>query len=622
MEAHSHDKLDYKGERVAKEPDVVRIKREKRERQVNPAPASLTRRRFLTFLGAGSAALAAGSAGVPTGVPANGSGGGEGVEILGPAEAQAGQSSGGAGLPFAPIEPSGADDVVLPEGFKYHIVRRWGDPVTGSEDYGYNNDFVAYFPIDALEGGGNSTDGILYVGHEYPDPKWVSQYEDAERETEKTPEQIAQEKAVVGGSIFRVRREGETWSFVESDEYNRRIDATTSMVMTGPAAGADEVQGANEVIGTLANCGGGVTPWNTVLTCEENYQDYYGERSVSQDESGSSKDDAPEELKTDMSYRWFDDTENAQPPEHYGWIVEVDPFDPESTPRKHTWLGRLRHENAAVTLSESGRVVVYTGHDQEDQRIYKFVSTGDFDSGDRETNFDLLTDGMLYVANFANGRWVPLDYENNSVFGDNGFASQADVLVRAPEAAALPLEAGSEDAIGTPLDRCEDIEVAPDGTVYAALTNNTKHGNFYGQVLRITEDGGDAEAEEFAFEVFATGGPQTGFASPDNLAFDPSGNLWIVTDISSSRLDKGIYETFRNNGAFVIPAGGSQDVFQFASGPVESELTGPFFTPDGSTLFLAVQHPGEETKDTNEPTSTWPDGDIPRPAVVAITGFA
>ena len=265
---------------------------------------------------------------------------------------------------------------------------------------------------------------------------------------------------------------------------------------------------------------------------------------------------------------------------------------------------------------------MYTGHDQEDQRIYKFVSSGTFDANVRETNFDLLTEGMLYVANFANGRWVPLDYENNQVFSDNGFASQADVLVRAPEAAALPLEAGSEDPVGTPLDRCEDIEVAPDGTVYAALTNNTKHGNFYGQILRITESGNDPEAEEFAFEVFAAGGPQTGFASPDNLAFDPSGNLWIVTDISSSRLDKGIYETFRNNGAFVLPAGSGRDVYQFASGPIESELTGPFFTPDGSTLFLAIQHPGEETKDTNEPTSTWPNGDIPRPAVVAITGFA
>jgi uncharacterized protein len=166
------------------------------------------------------------------------------------------------------------------------------------------------------------------------------------------------------------------------------------MDLTGPAAGADEVQGADEVIGTLADCGGGVTLWNTVLTCEENYQDYYGERTL-QNEPGSSEDAAADQLKTDRSYRWFDDTENAQPSEHYGWIAEVVPFDPESKPRKHTWLGRLRHENAAVTLSESGKVVVYTGHDQEDQRIYKFISSANFDPNNREANFDLLTDGML-----------------------------------------------------------------------------------------------------------------------------------------------------------------------------------------------------------------------------------
>ena len=587
---------------MANEPDVMRIKREKRNQRVEPAPAGMTRRRFLTFLGTGSAALAAGS----TGVLDTEQGG---VGVRSASAAAQPSSGGGSGQEpfFTPIEPSAEDDLVLPEGFNYEVLRKWGDQVTEDTPYGYNNDYVAYFPIDVLEGGQSSEDGILWVNHEYADPKWVSEYQDGE----KTPEQIAEEKAAVGGSIFRVRKEGGTWSFVESDEYNRRIDATTPMDLTGPAAGAEEMQGANEVIGTLANCGGGVTPWNTVLTCEENYQDYYGA------DSGDTKT---------SRYRWTDDSENAQPPEHYGWIVEVDPFDSESKPRKHTWLGRIRHENAAVTLAESGKVVVYTGHDQEDQRIYKFVSSSTFDPNSREANMNLLTDGMLYVADFGNGKWVALDYENNTVFADNGFASQADVLVRAPEATALPAEEG-EDAppIGTPMDRCEDIEVASDGTVYAALTNNNKHGNFYGQILKLTEAGGDAEAEDFTFEVFAAGGPQTGFASPDNLAFDLDDNLWIVTDISSDKLNEGIYETFKNNGAFFMPAGTTGpggEVFQFASGPVQSELTGPFFTPDGSTLFLAIQHPGEETEDVNEPTSTWPDGDSPRPAVVAITGFA
>jgi secreted PhoX family phosphatase len=238
---------------------------------------------------------------------------------------------------------------------------------------------------------------------------------------------------------------------------------------------------------------------------------------------------------------------------------------------------------------------------------------------------DLLSDGMLYVADFANGKWVALDYENNPVFRDNGFSSQADVLVRTAEAAKLE-DPELEAPIGTPMDRCEDIEVHPEtGQVYAALTNNEDHGNFYGQIIRMTELNNDPTAQEFAFEVFAVGGPQTGFASPDNLVFDNQNNLWVVTDMSSSKLNEGIYSTFKNNGAFFLPEGPSGPggkVFQFASAPVQAELTGPFFTPDGKTLFLAVQHPGEETENINEPTSTWPSGgDAPRSSVVAITGF-
>ncbi len=221
----------------------------------------------------------------------------------------------------------------------------------------------------------------------------------------------------------------------------------------------------------------------------------------------------------------------------------------------------------------------------------------------------------------------PLDFENNPIFGDNGYKDQADLLVRAAEAVKLE-DPETELPIGTPMDRCEDIEVHPQtGQVYAALTNNELHGNFYGQIIRITEKDDDPTAEEFAFEVFAAGGPQTGFASPDNIMFDNSGNLWVVTDMSSSRMNEGIYTTFKNNGAFVMPAdadGGVSggDIVQFASAPVEAEVTGPAFTPDGKTLFLAIQHPGEESESKDNPSSTWPDGDEPKSSLVAITGFA
>jgi uncharacterized protein len=595
--------------------NVQKIKKEKRDRDVSVG-SDVSRRGFLTFLGAGSAALAAGSAGIFTG------------------EAGAQEFAGAASTPFreaqlrkinffTPIEATDADELVLPEGFRYDIIRRWGEPVNSDgREFGFNNDYVAYFPIDALEGGLNSRDGLLFVNHEYVDSKWVSGFDDSDEEAKRDAEHIAAEKAAVGGSVIRVAcNAAGCWEFVLDDAYNRRIDANTPISVTGPAAGSAEMQmqGRSEVTGTLANCSGGVTPWNTVLSAEENFQDYYGEAT---NDEGISEDD---ETQNDADWAGG----GAQPPEHYGWVVEVDPFDVSSKPRKHTWLGRVRHENVAINIAPSGRVVAYTGHDEEDQCIYKFVSSGVYQPHDRAANMKLLTDGMLYVADFANGRWVAMDYESNPIFADNDFKSQADVLVHTSEAAALE-DPETEAPIGTPLDRCEDIEVHPDsGTVYAALTNNENHGNFHGQIIRMYEAGADPEATEFSFEVYAAGGPNTGFSSPDNLAFDANNNLWMVTDISSSSQNKGIYSPFKNNGMFVMPEVDDDSILgeplaQFASGPVECEMTGPAFTPDGRTLFLAVQHPGEESESTSNPTSTWPhDGDgVPKPSVVAITGFA
>lgn len=518
---------------------VSQVKKEKRDRGADVAPG-MTRRGFLTYLGVGSAALAAGSAGVLPGSAAAR----EGFSSA-PSTPYKDETAGGFELAFDPIVPTDADKLVLPEGYKFDIIRRWGEPVTGDRDFGYNNDYVAYFPIDALRGGTNSEDGLLWVNHEYTNPLWVSDYEDPDNATKKTKEQIDKEKAAVGGSVIRVRKEGDTWKFVESAEYNRRIDANTPMVLTGPAADSEAVKGAREVVGTLANCSGGVTPWNTVLTCEENFQYYYGESSDDQ----PSDDEALAE--TD---RWLDDPDGARPPEHYGWVVEIDPFDKNFTPRKHTWLGRGIHENVAIRISDGGKIVAYTGHDKEDECIYKFVSSGTYDPDNqsREERSRLLTDGMLYVADFANGRWVPLDFENNPIFKDNDFKDQADVLVRATEAVKLE-DPETETPLGTPMDRCEDIEVHPEtGTVYAALTNNESHGNFHGQIIRLFEKDGDAEAEEFNFEIFAAGGPNTGFSSPDNLAFDRDNNLWMVTDMSSSKHNQGIYTTFKNNGHFSI----------------------------------------------------------------------
>ncbi len=602
-------------------PSIERVKQEKRALKIKAVPAGMSRRRFLTFLGTGTAALAAGSSGVIADSSAQAqSGSGE----------ETAQSSGDNGskkpTSFKPIEPTDADDVTLPEGFKYDLIRSSEDPLTDDKMYGDHNDFIAYFPVDALDGGDNSDDGILWINHEYINPMFFSGYTDPDGKKKKTKEQINKEKSGVGGSVVRVKKEGDTWKFVEGDDLNRRVDATTKMDLTGPAKGSKRMKDADEVVGTLANCGGGVTPWNTILTCEENFQDYYGGRTNEDGEPGGGTDNEPESLEIAETYRWLDDKENAQPPEHYGWIVEVDPFDPESKPRKHTWLGRMGHENAAVTVSPSGKVVVYTGHDSNDECIYKFVSEGTYKEGDRAANMNLLSKGMLYVADFAQGKWNALDFEKNKIFKDNDFADQADLLVRTVEAAKLE-DPETELTLGTPMDRCEDVEVHPDtGEIYCALTNNEDHGNFYGQIIRITEKDDDPESGEFAYEVFATGGPQTGFASPDNLVFDNDKNLWIITDISSSKLNGGIYSSFKNNGAFMVPTGldggaTGSDIFQFASAPVEAELTGPAFTPNGKTLFIAIQHPGEESESPDKPSSTWPGGDKPKSSVVAITGF-
>jgi uncharacterized protein len=313
-------------------------------------------------------------------------------------------------------------------------------------------------------------------------------------------------------------------------------------------------------------------------------------------------------------------------------VLEVDPFG-ELPPVKHTALGRFKHENAAVTASAGGRLVVYMGDDEADQHLYKFVSEGKVRGGaSRAEQRKLLEAGTLYAADLMKGVWVPLVWDDkakavihaSSAYGaakkkDDAFqiTSQAELLLHT-RVAALALGA-------TPLDRCEDCEVHPaDGTLYVAMTNNTRHGNLHGHIVRLREKGDDPAATQFEYEVFLAGGPQTGLACPDNLAFDRRGNLWVVCDISSDKLGKGAYKPFGNNGLFVVPTSGESagDAFQFASGPVECELTGPCFSPDGSTLFLSVQHPGEMSLTADAPTSRWPDGKgVPKPAVVAVTGF-
>lgn len=465
----------------------------------------------------------------------------------------------------------------------------------GAEVFGYNNDFLAYFPIDALNGGKNNREGLLFVSHEYPLPIFVSGHSG---EGIKTEAQITAEKLSVGASILHIRNEGGTWKHLPGSRYTRRLTALyPSIDTTGPAT-----KQVPQARGTLGNCSGGRTPWHTALSCEENIWDYNGTTGAA----------------LGFGFRWAQTPGQGINENEYGWIVEVDPFG-ELPPLKHTALGRFAHENAAWHIGQTGRLVVYMGDDSVDQYLYKFVSAGVYREGaSRADKRKLLSEGTLYAADFGAGKWLPLDIARSKVLSEAGFKDQGEVMLRTREAAKA-LKA-------TPLDRCEDCEVHPlDGTLYVALTNNTSHGNYYGQIVRLLENGDNAEGENFRFEIFLAGGPQSGLACPDNLLFDKSGNLWVVCDISTRAINRGAYEPFGNNGMFLVPTSGAGagEAFQFASGPVDSELTGPWFSPDEKTLFLAVQHPGEETKSLDKMTSHWPRGgdSIPQPAVVAITGF-
>jgi len=324
----------------------------------------------------------------------------------------------------------------------------------------------------------------------------------------------------------------------------------------------------------------------------------------------------------------------------FGWAVEVDPYDPASTPKKRTSLGRFKHEAVNLVVGPDNRVTVYSGDDERFEYVFKFVTAGAFDAANRDANLDLLDEGTLYVAKFnddGTGEWLPLTYGEGALTEENGFRSQADVLINAR---------GAGDALGaTKMDRPEDIEHNPvNGRIYMVMTNNTDRGtpdgaegptaanprpeNQHGHIIEVTEDGNDPAATGFAWDIFMLCGdaadPTTYFAgfpkeqvssisSPDNITFDLDGNLWISTDGQPRTLEV-------NDGLFAVPVAGPERGYlrQFFSAVPGAEVSGPIFTPDNTSLFVAVQHPGEGGT-YEEPLSSWPEtSGPPRPALVAI----
>ncbi|MGE5266041.1 MAG: PhoX family protein [Deltaproteobacteria bacterium] len=568
---------------------------------------------------------------------------------------------------FAVVAAGSDEKHHVAAGYDADILVRWGDPVlpgaapfdparpsasSQAQQFGYNNDFIGFIPLD---GGGDR--GLLVVNHEYTNDELMyfglKGDKRADRVMALSDEEIRASMAAHGGSIIEVERVDGRWRVLHDSKYARRITASTPMQISGPAAGhplmrtqADPT--GTKVLGMLNNCAGGVTPWGTWLTCEENVNYYFSNKdaaAASPLAKAYSRYGVPEGF-----YPWnrvdgrFD--VGAEPNEchRFGWVVEIDPLDPASTPKKRTALGRFKHEGAGNIVNKDGRFVVYQGDEQRFDYVYKFVTEGRVSPDDRRANMDLLDAGTLYVARFdANGRgeWLALRAGDPRL---QEFADQGQILIHARLAA---------DRLGaTKMDRPEDVEASPrTGKVYVMLTNNDKRtaeetdaanpraANRFGHIVEITPDDGDHASTGFSWEILvkcgdpsvaavgATFNPATTangwFGMPDNCAIDADGRLWVATDGNSAQV------TGRTDGLFAMETDGALRGTSklFFRCPIGAELCGPCFTPDLETLFVAVQHPGESedpkvlaTAET--PTTRWPDfkeGIPPRPSVVAIT---
>jgi uncharacterized protein len=540
---------------------------------------------------------------------------------------------------FTAIAASSEDVLTVPAGFRADVLISWGDIFRDGNRralrYGFNNDFLAFFP---LRGG---REGLLFVNHEYPDPFFLHGYKPDG--SPKTPAQVQEEQDAVGNSILHIRRRPNgRWRVVSPSPYNRRIYGDRPQLeFTGPLAGAAGIGATAN--GSLGNCSGGVTPWGTAISCEENFDDYGLEVQANVvDQYGWHQFGGQPE---DAEYH----PENFQ---KYGWVCEHDPYDPGYVGRKHTALGRFRHENAAFRHEPGKRFVVYMGDDKTNEGVYKFVSDRQLQPRQGAGNRRILESGRLYIA-----RWEPEGRRRFAAAGDTNPITATrgtGTWVPVPEAALADTATRLRALFGTAVydlhfatNRPEDLEVAADGSVYIALTNNATVNDSHGAVRRLRENDNDPEALEFSWLDYAAGGPsgsadpgRAGFSSPDNLVFDSAGNLWVVTDISSSRLNRpNEYAYHGNNAMFMVPTSGPNKgvAFRFANGPVECELTGPYFTPGEDTLFVNVQHPGENTGGSaTSPavfgqevtyTSWWPEGNrtandnpsTPKPSTVAIS---
>ncbi|XIE79191.1 PhoX family phosphatase [Streptomyces sp. SBR177] len=586
-----------------------------------------------------------------------------------------GKADGARGLRFAPVAPNTDDRVTVPAGYSQNVVIRWGEPIlrgapafdaekqtakAQAGQFGYNNDFLSLLPLR-----GEQHRQVLVANHEYTDENLMFRGYDP---ANPTREQVEIAWAAHGLSVVVVQEEHRTGRLtpVTRHHLNRRLTATSEFELTGPAAGSDLVKTSVDpegrtVLGTLNNCAGGTTPWGTTLHGEENFNQYFANGS-----SGTDKrygiGTAASERKWERFDKRFDLAQEPNEAHRFGWVVELDPYDPDSTPRKRTALGRFKHEAAQPRLTADGRPVVYMGDDERFDYFYKFVSSKRMKKGGSRAahahNLTLLDEGTLYVAKLTgdspaaeidgtgkhpndgefdgSGVWIPL-----ATAGPDGAVSHVPGM-SAEEVYVFTRLAG--DKVGaTKMDRPEDVEPSPrTGRVYVALTNNSKRGtpgnapadeanprnvNKHGQILELAEHWDDPASDGFAWRLFLVAGdpndPATYFSGfpkekvspiscPDNVAFDPHGNLWISTD--GNQLGS-------HDGLFGVATQGERrgELKQFLTVPAGAETCGPLV--QDRRVLVSVQHPGEvDGASVEKPASVWPDGPgkIVRPSVVAV----
>lgn len=583
------------------------------------------------------------------------------------------------GMNFAAVAPNSEDAVVIPEGYRQGVVISWGDPVLPGApafdvnnqtaaaqrgQFGFNNDFAGLLPIE-----GQPNRFLLVVNHEYTTEQFMHPGYNADAPTR---DQFDIGVAAHGLTVVEVERTADGLKPVMG-RYNRRITADSPFTLTGPAAGTDFVKTAADptgrtVLGTVNNCSGGVTPWGTVLSGEENFNSYFGaaEGAPAPGPVDADRLDRygiklePTERKWENFDPRWDVTKTANEVNRFGYVVELDPWDPESVPVKHSALGRFKHEAANIFVTDDGTVVAYSGDDERFDYMYKFVSSKKIQPGNspeaRAANMTILDEGTLYVAaltsdipadqidgsgtlpssgSFAgSGTWIPLLRS-----GPNG---QAESLVDgiSPQEVAVFTRFAADKVGATKMDRPEDFEANPvSGKVYVALTNNDDRGadgepgpdaanprndNKNGQVLEITDNHAGTDftwdlllvcGDPAAADTYFGGFDKTKvspISCPDNLAFDSHGNLWISTD--GNALDS-------NDGLFAVALDGPNrgETKQFLTVPIGAETCGPIVMDD--LVTVCVQHPGENDDNSiDDPLSRWPEGGngTAKPSVVAV----